>query len=67
MKTVLWIAVFIAVYSSLKLNECEKIHTTQTPSTQERVPEDTPPGVVNGHMYLMTSIDHDVTQETRTG
>jgi hypothetical protein len=36
MKTVVWIAVFIAVYSALKLNDCEK---SQTPLTQESVPE----------------------------
>jgi len=41
MKTVVWIAVFIAVYSALKLNECEKAQTTQTPATQERTLEDT--------------------------
>ena len=41
MKTVVWIAVFIAVYSALKLNECEKTRTTQTPATQERILEDT--------------------------
>jgi hypothetical protein len=36
MKTVVWIAVFIAVYSALKLNDCEK---AQTPLTQESAPE----------------------------
>ena len=41
MKIALWIAVFIAVYSALKLNDCEKTHTTQTPATQECVPGDT--------------------------
>ena len=38
MRTVLWIAVFIAVYSALKLNDCEK---SQTPLTQESVFENT--------------------------
>jgi hypothetical protein len=36
MKIVVWIAVFIAVYSALKLNDCEK---SQTSVTQESVPE----------------------------
>jgi hypothetical protein len=36
METVVWIAVFIAVYSALKLNDCEK---SQTPLTQESAPE----------------------------
>jgi hypothetical protein len=34
MKTVVWIVVFIAVYSALKLNDCKKSN-----ATQEDVPE----------------------------